>query len=144
METCVIRLTLTKTGYNTRTHDYSITVNEGTIAVDGWGTYSAATVGTAATPAPNLTGLVPGNATKSYTSNTSTVCTVVEGTGAVTGVTAGSCEIDLTLSKTGYANKTNRYTLTVNAGAVVATNWGAYGTVTVGGGSGCRSVDYGT
>ena len=132
---CVIRLTLTKTGYNTRTHDYSITVNEGTIAVDGWGSYGAATVGTAATPAPNLTGLVPSNATKSYTSNTSTVCTVVEGTGAVTGVTAGSCEIDLTLSKTGYANKTNRYTLTVNAGAVVATNWGAYGTVTVGAGA---------
>ena len=72
-------------------------------------------MGTSATAAPALVELEPSTATLSYSSNTSTICTVVEGTGAVTGIDAGTCEIDLTLSKTGYTDKTNRYSLTVNS-----------------------------
>ena len=58
----------------------------------------------------------------------------IQSTGAVTGLDNGTCTVTLTLSKTGYADKTNEYTLTINEGVIAQTGWGTYGTVTVGAG----------
>ena len=62
---CTVKLTLSRNGYTDKTHDYTVTINEGTIAVDGWGSYAASkTVGDAAIPAPDLVGVVPSGASK--------------------------------------------------------------------------------
>ena len=133
--TCTITATLSKTGYTDKTNNYDITINEGTIAVSNWGTYSSVTVGASAGAAPNLLGFNPSDATKNYTTSTGTLCNVDSGTGAVTGIDDGTCTVTLTLSKTGYADKTNEYSITINEGVIALTDWGTYGTVTVGSGA---------
>ena len=74
---------------------------KGTIAATAWGSYGTVTVGAAAATAPTITELTPSDAEKSYASATGSICTVVQNTGAVTGVDGGTCNIDMTLTKTG-------------------------------------------
>ena len=77
----------------------------GTIAATAWGSYGTVTVGAGAVTAPTITDLTPSGAEKSYASTTESICTVVQNTGAVTGVDGGTCNIDMTLTKTGYTER---------------------------------------
>ena len=136
--TCEIRLTLSATGYNDLTHDYSFTVGAGTISIAGWGgNYGAVTVGAAATNAPTLGATTPNSVTKTYSSLDPSHCTV-DSSGAVTGVDDANCRIKLVLSKEHYNNLSYTYTLTVQAGTIniagsdAAAKWGAYTGVKVG------------
>ena len=129
--TCEIDLTLSKTGFTDKTNRYSLTVTAGTIALTGWGTYGSVTVGTSATAAPALVDPVPSDVTKEYASKTSSTCEV-NNAGAVTGLDAGTCTIELTLSKTGFTDKTHEYSLTVAAGTITVSAIVTYNTVTVG------------
>ena len=117
---CVIRATFSKTGYASKTADSSaVTVVAGVMGVAVWNNAYAS--GDLAVPgtrallnAPTLAS--PVDPTILYSSTTLSVCTVDSGTGMVTAVTAGSCVIRATFSKTGYASKT------VDAGAMVTVN----------------------
>ena len=136
--TCEIRLTLSATGYNDLTHDYSFTVGAGTISIAGWGgNYGTVTVGAAATAAPTLGATTPTSVTKTYSSLDPSHCTV-NSSGAVTGVDDATCRIKLVLSKDHYNNLSYTYTLTVQAGTITiagndnAAKWGAYTGVKVG------------
>ena len=73
MEPVQLLQTLSKTGYTDKTNNYDITINEGTIAVSNWGSYSSVTVGATAGVAPNLLGFNPSDATKNYTTSTGTL-----------------------------------------------------------------------
>ena len=89
-------------------------------------------MGASAGAAPSLAGFNPSDATKNYTTSTGTLCNVDSGTGAVTGIDDGTCKVTLTLSKTGYADKTNEYSITINEGVIALTDWGTYAAATVG------------
>ena len=110
---CVIRVTARKTGYTPKTRDFRLTPGIPAITVTSWGTYGSVSVGGGAVAAPTLTDLNPQDAEKSYASTNTRTCSVNESTGAVTGVNGGSCTIRLTLSKSGYNDKTHDYNFTV-------------------------------
>ena len=129
--TCWIQLSLTVTGYDNLTHTYSFTVAAGTITIAGWGgNYSGVKVDGTGT-APTLGAITPGSVTKTYTSLTTSACTV-DAAGTVTGVDDADCEISLTLSKNHYTDLAHTYTFTVAkgdmavAGSDAATKWGSY------------------
>ena len=109
---CVLRVTATKTGYTTKTRDFSVTPGFLQMQVTTWGSYGAVKVGYAPAVAPNLTGLNPTDADKTYTSTTPTICTVNEA-GKVTGKDPGDCTIRLTLSKTSYNDLSHDYAFSV-------------------------------
>ena len=108
----------------------TVVINNGDITVNGdddatrWGAYGSISVG-AETSAPSINTTSPVTVNKAYTSSDDTKCTVVEGTGAVTGVVTGTdnCEITLTLSKTGYDDLSYAYTMSVSSGSQSIT-WG--------------------
>ena len=80
-------------------------------------------MGGSAGTAPSLSGLVPQNATKSYTTTTGTLCDVNSSTGAVTGKDDGTCTVRLALNKTGYTEKTHNYSVTINEGTFSSIVW---------------------
>ena len=93
----------------------TITINAGTIAVSSWGNYITLTVGRRIS-APTIS-TTPSDVTKTYTTSTaSSICRLSGNVGQIDGRGVGTCEIVLTLSKTGYANKEHTYTLTVGQG----------------------------
>ena len=138
-ETCQVLLTLSKSGYNDRTHTYSFTVQKGTIAVTGndWGSYATVAVGADAVPAPAVV-YTPTDAVATYTPLTTSVCNV-DSDGAVTGLDDDTCSIKLVLSKSSYDDLEHTYTFTVVkgrikvAGATASDKWGEYTGVIVGG-----------
>ena len=109
---CVMRVTATKTGYTTKSRDFSVTPGYLQMTVTNWGTYAAVKVGYAPVEAPDLTGPNPTDAAKAYTSTTTSICTVGE-TGTVTALAPGDCTIRLSLSKSGYNDSSHDYTFTV-------------------------------
>ena len=136
---CVVKVGVARTGYAWESVNKTIAVSAGTIAVAGadtaakWGTYPAVTVGESAAAAPTIGTTTPGTVTKAYTSGTN--CEV-ETNGAVTGLDDGTCSITLTLSATGYSDKTHTYTVTVNEGTLGTLTGPAYsGSLRAGGGS---------
>ena len=114
---CVLRVTATKTGYTTKTRDFSVTPGFLQMQVTTWGSYGAVKVGYAPIAAPALTGLNPTDADKTYTSTTPTICTVNEA-GKVTGKDPGDCTIRLTLSKTSYNDLSHDYAFSVTMDVV--------------------------
>ena len=78
-------------------------------------------------------GLNPTDATRKYASTTAGLCSVNPTTGAVTGIDDGNCGIKLTLSRTGYTDKSHDYTLTVNEGVFTTITWANFpSSVTIG------------
>ena len=129
--TCQIQLALSANGYDQLPHTYSFTVNPGTITIVGWGgNYSGVKVDGTGT-APTLGAITPAGVAKTYTSLTTSACTV-DAAGTVTGVDDASCRIRLALSKAHYTDRTKTYTFTVAkgdiavAGSDAAAKWGSY------------------
>ena len=122
---CQIQLTLSKdNSYRTRTNTYdSFTVlasNKIYVPASGWGYYPGGDSTTRAPvekfdtiDAPSLTGVLPAGVARTYTSLTTSVCSV-DSNGQVTGKLKGDCNIQLSLSKTGFAPETHTYELVVN------------------------------
>ena len=130
---CTIRLTLSNTGYVNTTNDYTFTVSPGTIVIGNWGNYNPVTVGGNPVSAPTLVGLNPTNAGRNYVSTTTGLCSVNPTTGAVTGIDDGTCGVKLTLSQTGYTEKSHNYSVTVNEGTFTTITWANFpSSVTIG------------
>ena len=139
---CRIQLALAANHYTTRNHVYEFAVQPGTIAVAGvndllkWSRYGTVKVG-AATSAPTIGSTTPATVTKTYTSLTSSACSV-DAQGAVTGADDTNCQIKLVLSKDKYSNTEHTYSFTVQpgiiqvAGANDVAKWGSYGAIKVG------------
>ena len=107
---CILTVTAAKSGYSSKSEDFSVTP-VGTIAATSGSYGKAFFIGqTASSP---LTGLDPSDADTAYVSADDNICTVDNSTGAVTGVDEGECRVTLTLSKTGYNDKTIEYILPV-------------------------------
>ena len=125
--TCVVQLLVSRSGYeNWNSSDVSITVAKGTITVNDWGSYEDV-LNASTTEPPELSDVVPSHVSKSYTSSDTTECTVEQYTGIVRGVSTGNnnCSIVLTLSGTGYNDRTQTYTFSVLVG-VAELNWSGY------------------
>ena len=124
---CVVRVAVSKTGYANLERRYSITPAAGTITIVSLGSYTV-TVGVTV-DAPSISS-TPVAQEVTYTLGTGSVgCTVDGGTGAVTGTAAGTCLVDVTLSKTGYNDITDTYTINVGKGSqsAPATDGNPYG-----------------
>ena len=120
-QTCTIVGTATRTGYAAKTGEISVNLEAGTIQVGSWADYGTLLVGSrVARPAPNLTGVVPAVVNKAWTQTglTSPGCTLDTSNGEVTGILAGTdnCKVKLTLSATGYNDKSNTYSFNVGVG----------------------------
>ena len=122
-EKCIMTVTAKKTGYETLIKEFSVDPSLLGITVTK-GTYGSVLADGVAVAAPTLT-LDPTDATKAYTSTTPHICTVDPNTGAVTGKQAGNCGIELTLSKTGYNDNTQTYTVVVQ-GIFSSIVWDAF------------------
>ena len=107
---CILTVTAAKSGYQSKSEDFSVTA-VGTISATA-GSYGEAFFIGRAVSSP-LTGLDPQDADRAYISADDDICTVDNSTGTVTGVDEGECRITLTLSKTGYNDKTIEYMLPV-------------------------------
>ena len=90
--------------------------------------YSSSSV-TFGDTAPTVTAPPDAVGTLSYTATPAEVCTVVEGTGALTIVGAGACEVTVTAASTDKYNEgTAKYTVTVNAAGTLSLNVAAIAT----------------
>ena len=99
-------------------------VDKGDQVLSGFA-YSADTV-TYGDPAPTLRAPTGARGTLSYTATPSTVCTVDSGTGALTLVGLGSCEVTAKAASTAnYNEATASYTVTVEAAGTLALTVGA-------------------
>ena len=145
-DNCEIQLALSQTHYDSTTHTYTISVQEGTLgALSAQGYTARLRVGGAAVPVTtNPAGAPAGvSATWSYTAVgkrsgvvTANICTV-DTAGAVSPGTDArpndTCEVTATLTATGYAAKSaSTVTLTISTGLITVADWSGYGTVTVG------------
>ena len=129
---CKVRAQITRDGYFNLDMDRIIVVSAGTLTVSNWGTYSTVTVGTSATAAPAVTS-VPTGLDKVYTLGTGSIgCGVDRDTGAVTGTASGTdnCKIKLVVSKNGYSDKENVYSISVQQGTLTSVSWGGYSSTT--------------
>ena len=110
---CILTVTAEKTGYQSKSKDFSVTATPADItATEPEVTGMLFFLEQAATPSP-LTGLDPSDADAAYVSADEAICTVDGDTGALTGVDEGECRITLTLSKTGHNDKVITYTTTI-------------------------------
>ena len=132
---CVLTVTVTKTAYTNGVKDFSVTPGLAAITVGSWGTYGSATVGGGDVSAPALGDVDPSSGvTKAYSTTTTTVCGVVEGTGVVTPKTAGTCTVKLSLSKENHNTISHDYNITVAAGTFSALTWSDFPIIGDGGG----------
>ena len=109
---CILTVTATKTSYQSKSKDFSVTATPADITATAGSYGELIYLGEAATPSP-LTGLDPEDADAAYVSADENICTVDRDTGALTGVDEGECRITLTLSKTGHNDKVITYTTTI-------------------------------
>ena len=115
---CVVEVTASLAGYVDRVQRFRITPSSGAIAVSSWGSYLGVKVGASAVSAPALTSVNPSDADKGYALAGDSIGCNVDDAGAVTGTGAGmgACKVVLTLSKTGYDDLENVYTIDVAQG----------------------------
>ena len=117
VDTCRVKLTLSKQHYTTQTETYTISIlGSSEIGILEWGDYQTGfSYGDRETvEAPTVTGVLPANADKSYAvKGTDTVCSVNTATGEATVLGGGTCTITLTLSRTGFTDKTHSYSFDI-------------------------------
>ena len=123
---CVVTATASKAGYADFSRTYRITPAAGSLSPT-WGSYAAVTVSTTAVNAPTITGV--SGFTVVYAENSGSAGCTVAANGAVTGTAVGTCLVDATLSKTGYADAEKTYSISVGKGIQSAppTNANPYG-----------------
>ena len=112
---CVVQVTANKTGYVSYSRNFEVTPGLAGIAVTNWGEYGTLNIGDGSIPAPALVGVDPTDAAKSYASQTESICTVDESSGAVSEEKEGTCIIRLTLSKSGYNDTVHDYSFDIGA-----------------------------
>ena len=124
--TCRVRLTLSKTGFNNLTHDYSLTINPGTQSAIVGFAYSSLTPKLSDT-APTLTApSAPLNANFTYsTTAAATICTV-SSAGVVVLKGVGSCPVTVTGSRTNYNDITDTVTITIGNGEFSSLVWTSF------------------
>ena len=108
--TCVVTLTVSKSGYDDFEATNDAEVVTGTMGAITWpgDAYAAGDLTVPGTRALSNAPTVafPAGATVSYSSTDSSVCTVDPANGTVTAVDDGSCVVTATFGKTGYVDKT--------------------------------------
>ena len=124
--TCTINLTANALGYSEKTLTANITINPEIITGVAWSGYNSATV--TFPNAPNLvapTG-IPEGASTTYTSSDEDICTVDSASGALTLIDDGTCEISLTVSKSGYSNFVETFSFTIDPIDISGLAWSGY------------------
>ena len=139
LTTCVVSVTASyPAGHRFDTvGTFSVTPDPGTIAVagDNWGSYNPVSIGAGTVSAPSIGATTPTPVDTAYESLTPLVCTATNA-GVVEGLDDDeTCEVQLTLSKVGYHDRTHTYSFTIQKGTITATDWGSYNAVAVGGGA---------
>ena len=112
---CIIRTTATRPGYRSRVKDMRFVVTDRMSLSwsDPYGSgVSTVAVGSSLSVQNQLTGAPSGSSLSYFTHDTS-VCTVNSSTGAVTGVSAGSCTVIVAATKELYDTGTANVALTV-------------------------------
>ena len=127
-DTASVTVTVTDTAGNPA--EVSLTfpkVDKGDQSLAGF-EYSSSSI-TFGDSAPTVTAPPAAVGTLSYTATPAEVCTVVEGTGALTIVGAGTCEVTVTAASTDeYNEATAKYTVTVNAAGTLSLSLDAIAT----------------
>ena len=117
---CKVVMTLSKHAYNSREYTYTISVGKGRWGSVAWSGYTGsntAAYGTAAPSRVNPTS-TPAADSWTYSTTSSSVCTVSSGTGALTIVGVGACVVKAKPAKTYYQNHNGvTVTVTVNKGS---------------------------
>ena len=128
---CVVTVTASQTGYDSKSDTFRVTPGAGTISVSSWGSYTDTPVNTQRS-APSVTSTPAfSSLTKLYRYHEHGTCvggSIVLGTGRVSRNQAGSCTVRLILSKTGYNNVHHDYTINFTKLNQNAPSWSnAYG-----------------
>ena len=121
--TCTVTLTASATHYNNATRDATVTVNSASTIMLTWSGYSPDSVALGEELTLSTPQVTPTDATLTYTSSTSNICTVDSSTGAVTPLDVGICTITLTASATGYADVTEDDSITFTQGTMTNLAW---------------------
>ena len=139
--TCEIRLTLSATGHNDLSHDYSFTVGAGTQTGLAWSSQGSLSARNTEDPVLAAVTGAHTSATITYAVDSAgnTGCTLGSGSAEAkrtldfTG--AGTCTVSVTVSRTHYADWSRTVTVTVTTITPVAISWTGYG-------SGSNSITY--
>ena len=124
--TCRVRLTLSKAGYNDKSHEYSLTITPGTqSAVTGFA-YSSLAPKLSDT-APTLTApTAPSDADFSYaTTAAATICTV-SSAGVVVLKGMGNCPVTVTATRTNYNSVSDTVTIVIGTGEFSSLVWSSF------------------
>ena len=140
--TCEIRLTLSATGYNDLSHDYSFTVGAGTQTGLAWSSQGSLSARNTEDPVLAAVTGTHSSATITYAVDSAgaTGCTLGSGSAEAkrtldfTG--AGTCTVSVTVSRTHYEDWVRTVTVTVTTITPVAITWTGYG-------SGSNTATYG-
>ena len=124
--TCRVRLTLSKAGYNDKSHEYSFTIVTGTQSAISGFTYSSLTPKLSDT-APTLTApTAPLDADFTYaTTAAATICTV-SSSGVVVLKGTGDCPVTVTASRTNYDSLSNTVTIVIGKGEFSSLTWPSF------------------
>ena len=124
---CAVRVTASKNNFISYSRVFRKSPLPGTIVVAAWGTYSGIKVGAAAV-SPSGLSITTAGTEKSYDVAEDSVGCAVSSAGAVTATASGSgtCKVVLTLSKQGYNDKANTYTMSVAKGTWTSVAWDGY------------------
>ena len=128
---CQVTATATAAGYQSGTARASVTVIEQKVIRITWGGYQGTQVEVgdqlnAVRPQIISPSPPPSSAQITIRSDTPSICAVVPGTGAIRGVSAGSCQVTATASAPGYQPGTARATVTVIEQKVISITWHGY------------------
>ena len=130
--TCIVKAVVSRSGYEDwNSPEVSIAVGKGSITVGDWGSHEGVLNGFTANP-PEISDVVPVDASKRYSSNTPDECSVDPTSGVVSSIRIGTdnCIMALTLSRDGYNDETHTYTFSVWSG-VVELIWNGYSSHTI-------------
>ena len=122
--TCTVVLTARAAGYNDRSINATVTVGLATINLT-WTGYSSNNITFGDSLTLNAPSATPSNASFSYTSRTTNICTV-NSSGVITQVDDGTCTIRVTASVDNYSDATADYNITIDPKAMGTLTWSGY------------------
>ena len=124
--TCRVRLTLSKAGYNDKSHEYSLTITPGTQSAVAGFAYSSLAPKLSDTAPTLTTPTAPLDADFSYaTTAAATICTV-SSAGVVILKGTGNCPVTVTATRTNYNSVSGTVTIVIGTGEFSSLVWSSF------------------